>query len=86
MTTCDIFLPWLEQVAVSELGIVMDDQRRFGLGAVLIVEQRGTQDVLLIRKSARPGFEGNDQLAFPGGMIRPRSSHGNVREWICHSL
>lgn len=87
MTTCDIFLPWLEQVTVSELGIVMDDQRRFGLGAVLLVEQSGTRDVLLVRKSARPGFEGNDQLAFPGGMIRPRDSHSsNVRDWICHSL
>lgn len=86
MTTCELHLPWLEQVAGSELGIVMDDQRRFGIGAVLIVGQSGTRDVLLVRKSARAGFEGNGQLAFPGGMIRPRGSRSNVRDWICHSL
>lgn len=65
MTQCDIHVPWLDQVAVSEFGTVMDAHGSFGLGAVLIAERSDTQEVLLVRKSARPGFKGNDQLAFP---------------------
>jgi 8-oxo-dGTP pyrophosphatase MutT (NUDIX family) len=86
MTRCEIQLPWLGPVAISEFGTVMDEDRCFGLGAVLIIERSRTQEVLLVRKSARPGFAGNDQFAFPGGMVRPHGTHTNVSDWICHSL
>jgi 8-oxo-dGTP pyrophosphatase MutT (NUDIX family) len=64
----------------------MDERRRCGLGAVLIVERSGTRDFLLVRKCARPGFEGNNQLAFPGGMIRPSGTHHTLTDWIAQSL
>ena len=86
MTLLDIELPWLGSVTVSDDGIATDPHGRFGLGAVLIVERRATQQILLVRKSARPDFEGNDQFAFPGGMVRPDGTHTNVRDWVCHSL
>jgi len=86
MTRCDNALPWLGPVAVSEFGTVMDEHGRFGLGAILIIERSRTQDVLLVRKSPRPGFEGNDQLAFPGGMVRPSGTHTTLSDWIHHSL
>ena len=86
MTKCEIQLSWLGQAAVSEFGTVVDEQGRSGLGAVLIIERSGTREVLLVRKSARPGFEGNDQFALAGGMIHPRGAQPNFSKWICQSL
>ena len=86
VTSCDIQLPWLGPVAVSEFDTVIDEHGRFGLGAVLIIERSGTLKVHLVRKSARPGFEGNEQFAFPGGMIRSYDTHTTLSDWIYHLL
>lgn len=86
MSLCELSLPWLHTVTIAADGILMDASTGVGVGAVLIIARTGTRELLMVRKSARPGFEGNDQWAFPGGMVRPRAPHTRLREWILSSL
>ena len=78
--------PWLRNISISEFGTVVGAGGRFGIGAVLVVERAHTRELLLVRKAYRPGFEGNGQLAFPGGMIRPSDPHASIDSWIQASL
>ena len=70
----------------NEKGVVTTNEGRFGLGAVLIVECPQTQRYLMVRKSSRPGYEMNDRLAFPGGMVRSNGRKGSITDWIRESL
>ena len=86
MRRCEMQLPWLRAVTVSQDDIVIGEPHGCGVGGVLMIEHAGTGALLMARKSARPGFEGNDQLAFPGGMVRARSPQHSLTEWILRSL
>lgn len=70
MRLLDESAPWFHNMSIAEDGIVADQAERFGLGAVLIVERQRSRNLLFAKKAYRPGFEGNGQLAFPGGMVR----------------
>src|SRR5437764_14751969 len=78
--------PWLQNIGVSEFGTVVGAGGRFGIGAVLVVEREHTRELLFVRKAYRPGFEGNGQLAFPGGMVRPSDPHATIDSWLQASL
>lgn len=78
--------PWLQNINVSGAGIAMGGGGRFGLGALLVVERAETKELLFARKTYRPGFEGNDQFTFPGGMIRPQDRRESMARWIQESL
>jgi len=86
MRLLDEHAPWLRNFSISEFGTVVGAGGRFGFGAVLVVERAHTRELLFVRKAYRPGFEGNGQLAFPGGMIRPSDPHASIDSWIQTSL
>lgn len=86
MLVYDVPLPWLHAVTVSDAGIVMTASEGCGVGAVLMIEHARTGALLMARKSARLGFAGNDQLAFPGGMVRAQTPQHTLSEWISRSL
>ena len=71
---------------MAEGGIVAGQDERFGLGAVLIVEHQRSRSLLFVKKSYRPGFEGNNQLAFPGGMVRSNGQAASLTHMIWASL
>src|SRR5262249_41628129 len=56
------------------------------IGALLVVERACSRELLFVRKAYRPGFEGNGQLAFPGGMVRPSEPQVSIESWIRSSL
>lgn len=82
----DEISPWLRHTRISDFGIAVGESGRFGLGAVLIIERVDLRQLLFVRKAYRSGFEGSDQLAFPGGMIKPDHVGSNVQGWILPSL
>ena len=86
MQLLDPQAPWLQHWHVSESGIVVGANERFGIGAVLVVERGQTRELLFARKAYRPGYEGNHQWALPGGMVRPSASGGEMVSWIRASL
>lgn len=51
-----------------------------------MLRSRSSWELLFVRKSYRPGFEGNGQLAFPGGMIRGSERRARLESWIHASL
>lgn len=79
---------WLRhhQFGPTEQGIIAADNGRFGLGVVLIIECPRTRRYVTVRKSRRPGYEMNDRLAFPGGMVRSNERKGSIDNWIRESL
>ncbi len=77
---------WLQDVNITEDGIVRDRHERFGLGAVLIIEHHQSRRLVFVRKSYCPGFEGNDQFAFPGGMVRSTGIVSSLPQTIRASL
>ena len=86
MRLLDLHAPWLQNINVSAAGIAMAGGGRFGLGVLLVAELARTGQLLFARKSYRPGFEGNDQLTFPGGMIRPQDRQKGMAHWMQDSL
>jgi hypothetical protein len=77
---------WLQHLSITEDGIVASHNGRFGLGAVLLLEYQQSRRLLMVKKSYRPGFEGNDQFAFPGGMIRSHGPTASLNSMIWTSL
>ena len=61
---------WIDPITVGEDGIVVGRSGAFGLGTLLVLRCAATDRVLMGRKSFRQGFEGSNQFAFPGGMLR----------------
>jgi hypothetical protein len=86
MRLLDLHAPWLQNIKVSDTGIAMAGDGRFGLGVLLVVEWAQSRKLLFARKSYRPGFAGNDQLTFPGGMIRPQKRQEGMVRWLEESL
>lgn len=86
MRLLDEHAPWLRNMSVSEFRIAVGEGGRFGLGTVLVVERGFSRELLFVRKSYRVGFEGNGQLAFPGGMVRPSERGTDIPSWIQTSL
>lgn len=86
MRLLDESAPWLQNLSIAEDGIVAGQEGRFGLGAVLIIEHQRSRRLLFVKKSYRPGFEGNDQLAFPGGMVRSPGQATSLTRTIWSSL
>src|SRR5689334_12081804 len=86
MRLLDETSPWLQNVSVSKFGIAVGGGGRFGIGAVLVIEQGRSGKLLFVRKAYRPGFEGNGQLAFPGGMVKANEPHATIESWIRSSL
>ena len=78
--------PWLQNIVVSETGIAMSSDGRFGLGTLLVAERAKSRQLLFARKSYRFGFDGNHQFTFPGGMIRPQDDQESLSQWIQESL
>lgn len=60
----------LEPISVDQEGIVFGRAGAFGIGTLLVLRCPNTHGVLMARKSYRKGFEGSNQFAFPGGMLR----------------
>lgn len=73
---CSTEPAWMEACAFrpNEVGILTSTYGNAGLGAVLIVECSATGRFLMARKSFRAGYEMNDRLTFPGGMVRARGA------------
>lgn len=57
-----------------------------GLGAVALCVDEFTGDILVVRKSVRPGYEFSNLYALPGGMIRWRTATEALRDAIAGSL
>lgn len=79
---------WMENCAFTpkEAGVLTSANGRVGLGAVLIVECSATGRFLMARKSFRAGYEMNDRLAFPGGMVRGSEETATMSDMIAISL
>ena len=86
MRLLDESAPWLQNLSLAEGGIVAGQDGRFGLGAVLVVEHQRSRRLVFVKKSYRPGFEGNDQFAFPGGMVRANGQATSLTRTIWGSL
>jgi len=77
--------PWLAQVR-KEVDGFFQVCSGVGLGAVALCVDDLTGDVLVVRKSVRPGYEFSNLYALPGGMIRWRTSTEALRDAIAGSL
>jgi hypothetical protein len=78
--------PWLRGLGTSSLGIVTGGGGRFGLGAVLLLEEPGTGRIVSVLKAPRRGYELSARLALPGGMVRGRLEDGPLEAAIAASL
>lgn len=86
MRLLDESAPWLRNMRIAEDGIVGGQNGRFSIGAVLVIEYGRSRKLLFVKKAYRLGFEGNDQLAFPGGMVRSNGQVTNLNSKIWASL
>jgi hypothetical protein len=86
MRLLDEHAPSLQQLSVSEFGTADGENGQFGIGTVLGAEHARSRELLCVRKAYRPGFEGNGQWAFPGGMVRPSTPQAGVESWSRSSL
>ena len=86
MKLIDEHAPWLSRITISNTGIAMGQNERFGIGTLLVAEFRNTRKLLFAKKSFRAGFEGNNQYTFPGGMVRPPKKGSGIKSWIYNTL
>ncbi len=85
MRLLDESAPWLQNMRVAADGIVCG-QGQFGIGAVLVIEHERSRRLLFVKKAYRLGFEGNDQFACPGGMVRSNGERTSLSSKIRTSL
>src|SRR5260221_4948127 len=86
MRLLDESAPWLRNMQIAADGIVCAQDGQFGIGAVLVIEHERSRRLLVVKKAYRLAFEGNDQFAFPGGMVRSNRGRTSLSSKIWTSL
>jgi hypothetical protein len=78
--------PWLATLTLHPGSIAASADGRFGLGAILVVEDAETHAIVFVRKAQKMRYEFSSMLAFPGGMVRLGSHPDDLALEIVRSL
>lgn len=73
-------------IAPNEEQIWTTLHRGVGVGAVIIVNEVGSDRILLVQKAPRPGYEFSNKWVLPGGMIRQEADAETFESSIQRTL